>query len=256
MLNCFLFNEKKLAEQLGFDNIDEMEQAIDSMQGIGEEGVEIENDDMAREARIRSAYMDWVKEYGKESDETRFKVFFDNFLTMEKFAEESGKEMSLNQYADCTEAEYKAATEADAKKAEASKMADAEATKKAAEEKKKSDAEKAAKAKADEQAALKAAKAKKEEEMAAKRAEAASKFFCCSCCQYISALWIYQYNIARSISQTFNINIITTSLQRSVRCLMRIARRPMKRTAKSVRQRKTRRPKNSSRMLRLLPLLR
>lgn len=169
--------QKKLAEQLGFDNIDEMEQAIDSMQGIGEEGVEIENDDMAREARIRSAYMDWVKEYGKESDEARFKVFYDNFLTMEKFAEESGKEMSLNQYADCTEAEYKAAVEADAKKAEASEKAEAEAAKKAAEEKKKADAEKIAKAKAAEEAELRAAKAKKEDELAAKRAQAASKFW-------------------------------------------------------------------------------
>ena len=153
-----------------------MEQAIDSMQGIGEEGVEIENDDMAREARIRSAYMDWVKEFGKESDEARFKVFYDNFLTMEKFAEESGKEMSLNQYADCTEAEYKAMVEADAKKAEATKKAEAEAAKKAAEEKKKAEAEKVAKAKAAQEAELKAARAKRESEMAAKRAQAASKF--------------------------------------------------------------------------------
>ena len=173
-----------------------MEQAIDSMQGIGEEGVEIENDDMAREARIRSAYMDWVKEYGKESDETRFKVFFDNFLTMEKFAEESGKEMSLNQYADCTEAEYKAATEADAKKAEASKAADAEATKKAAEEKKKADAEKLAKAKASEEAELKAAKAKKQDELAAKRAEAASKFFVAFSCYQDMYLSIVKVNFS------------------------------------------------------------
>ena len=181
-VSCFVCVPKKFAEQLGFDNIHQMEAAIDSMQGISEDGVEIESDDMAREARVRSAYMDWVKEYGKESDESRFKVFFENFLTMEKFAEESGKEMSLNQYADCTEAEYKAAVEADAKKAAAAKQAEAEAASKAAEEKKKAEEAKRAEAKAAEEAELKAAKAKKEDELAAKRAEAASK---CPLCMMV-----------------------------------------------------------------------
>lgn len=168
-----------MAEKLGFENIKEMESAIDNMQGISDEGVEIENDEMAREARVRSAYMDWIKEYGKEPDEKRFKVFYDNFLTMEKFAEESGKEMSLNQYADCTEAEYKASVEAESKKAAEIKQAGAEAAKKAADEKRTADEEARAKAKAAEEAEIKAAKAKKEKEVAAKRAEATSKFVVC-----------------------------------------------------------------------------
>ena len=142
-----------------------MEAAIDSMQGISEEGIEIESDNIAREARIRSAYMDWCKEYGKESDESRFKVFYENFLTMEKFAEESGKEMSLNQFADCTEEEYLAITEAEKRKEAEARKAEEEAAQKAAEEKKKAEAENIAKAKA--------AKAK---ELEMKRAEAASKW--------------------------------------------------------------------------------
>ena len=177
--NQNLISLQKLASKLGFKDVDEMEAAIDSMQGIAEDGGEIESDNIAREARIRSAYMDWCKEYGKESDESRFKVFADNFLIMEKFAEESGKEMTLNQYADCTEAEYKATTEADAKKEKEEKKAKEEAAKKEAEAKKKAEEEAAAKAKAAEEAALKAAKEKKEKELEAKRAEAASK--CPSC---------------------------------------------------------------------------
>lgn len=140
-----------------------MEKAIDTMEGIAEDGGEIEPDNIAREARIRSAYLDWCKEFGKEQDEERFKVFSDNFLTMEKFAKETGKEMSLNQYADCTEEEYKAATAADAKKEQEAKKAAEEANKKAKE----------AKAK-EEESKMKAAKAKQEEE-ANKKKEAASK---------------------------------------------------------------------------------
>lgn len=154
-----------------------MEAAIDSMQGIAEDGVE-KSDNIAREARIRSAYIDWCKDFGKESDESRFKVFADNFLIMEKFAEESGKEMTLNQYADCTEGEYKAAAEADAKKEMEAKKTQEEAAKKKADAKKKTADEARAKEKAAEDAAVAAAKAKKEKELEAKRSEAASKCFC------------------------------------------------------------------------------
>jgi len=169
------FPLKQLAEKLGFTTVDEMEAAIDSMQGISEEGIEIASDNIAREARIRSAYMDWCKEYGKNSDEGRFKVFYDNFLTMEKFAQETGKEMSLNQYADCTEEEYRAAAEARAEKEAEAMKAEEGALNKAAEEKKKAEAEKVAKAKADEEAVAKAAREKKAKEQETKRAEAASK---------------------------------------------------------------------------------
>jgi hypothetical protein len=92
------------------DSVEELEAAIDAMQGIAEDGGEAEPDSLAREARIRSAYLDWCKEQGKEADEARFKVFEYNFLSMEEYAKESGKEMTLNKYADCTEEEYFALT--------------------------------------------------------------------------------------------------------------------------------------------------
>lgn len=96
---------QKLARQLGLESIEELEAAVDALEGIDEEGVQ-GIDNLAREARVRSAYLEWCKENGKESDETRFPTFFDNFLKMETFAATSGKEMVLNRYADCTQEEY------------------------------------------------------------------------------------------------------------------------------------------------------
>jgi membrane protein involved in colicin uptake len=95
-----------LAAQLGLASVEELEAAIDSMDGIADDGSMLEQDNLAREARIRSAYLDWCKELGKQSDESRFPTFSQNFLDMEEFAKESGKEMQLNEYADFSEAEY------------------------------------------------------------------------------------------------------------------------------------------------------
>jgi hypothetical protein len=99
-----IINKKKLAKQLGLESVEELENAIDALEGIGPDGVENEN--LAREARVRSAYLDWCKEFGKTSDETRFPQFYDNFLEMEDFSKDTGKEMILNEYADYTEDEY------------------------------------------------------------------------------------------------------------------------------------------------------
>jgi hypothetical protein len=162
---------QKLAAQLGLGSVEELEAAIDSMEGISEEGTAIDGDNLAREARVRSAYMDWCKEYGKEQDETRFPQFYSNFLEMEEFAKESGKEMVLNEYADFSEEEYEKLTsekeEADASAAKA--KADEEAAAKAAAQK-----EAEAKARAEKEAKEAAAKAAAEKE-AASREEAEKK---------------------------------------------------------------------------------
>jgi hypothetical protein len=124
-----------LAKQLGLESVEELEAAIDEMDGIAPDGGPLEGDNLAREARVRSAYLDWCKEYGKESDETRFQQFSSNYLEMEEFAKESGKEMALNEYADCTEEEYAAMMDgsADAAKEAESAVKEAEAAIKAAE---------------------------------------------------------------------------------------------------------------------------
>jgi len=101
--------EQKLAEQLGLDSVEELEQALDAMAGIDTDGGEIDTSDV-REARVRSAYLDWCKEYGKTADESRFPTFTSNFLAMEEYAQENGREMVLNKYADCTEDEYRQLT--------------------------------------------------------------------------------------------------------------------------------------------------
>ena len=56
------------------DSVEELEQALDAMAGIDTDGGEIDTSDV-REARVRSAYLDWCKEYGKTADESRFSTF-------------------------------------------------------------------------------------------------------------------------------------------------------------------------------------
>jgi membrane protein involved in colicin uptake len=140
--------------QLGLDSVQDLELAIDEMEGISEDGTMMASDNLAREARVRSAYMEWCKEYNKQQNESRFPQFYKNFLEMEVFAKESGKDMVLNEYADFTEEEFakltsakeeagvaaslaKAKEEADAKRKMAAARAEAEAKQKAEEEEKK-----------------------------------------------------------------------------------------------------------------------
>lgn len=185
---------QKLAAQLGLESVEELEAAIDALEGIAPDGGVMEGDPLAREARVRSAYMDWCKEYGKEVDEKRFQQFSSNFLVMEEYAKESGKEMSLNEYADCTEEEYAAILSGeepakvevkvevetedttDVEDAAAAAAAKAEADKEAA-----AKAEAAAAKKAEEDAAaakaaeVAAAKQAKEDAVAKKKSEAEKK---------------------------------------------------------------------------------
>jgi hypothetical protein len=99
---------QKLMKLLGLESIEELEVALDSLDGIAPDGGELDTANIAREARIREAYLNWCKEYRKEPDESRFATFSNNFLMLEQYAKESAKEMTLNQYADFTKEEYEA----------------------------------------------------------------------------------------------------------------------------------------------------
>ncbi|KAL7519656.1 hypothetical protein ACHAWX_004416 [Stephanocyclus meneghinianus] len=101
--------EEQLAKALGLSSVEELEEAIDAVQGFDTDGGPLDTSDV-REVRVRSAYMDWCKEYGKQPDESRFPTFSSNFLAMEEYANENGREMVLNKYADCTEEEYRKLT--------------------------------------------------------------------------------------------------------------------------------------------------
>ena len=175
-----------MAEKLGLESVEELENALDSLEGIAPDGGPLDDENLAREARVRSAYLEWCKEYGKEPDESRFPTFESNYLEMEEFAKDSGKEMVLNEYADFTEAEFVALQNKPKEEVVDTSAADAAAVAKKAEEdsaaakvkaeadaaaaKKKEEEEAAAKAKAEADAS--AAKKKKEEEAAAKAAAA------------------------------------------------------------------------------------
>lgn len=182
--------EQKLAEKLGLDSVEELEAAIDSMEGIAPDGGKLEGDNLAREARVRSAYLNWCKEYGKGPDESRFQQFSTNYLEMEEYAKETGKEMALNEYADCTEEEYTAMMEGQdaveeaesAIKAAEDEMKGKEATDAKAEDKAAADAKAAKEAAAKEaekeeekKKAAEAAAKKREEEAAKKNAEIEAK---------------------------------------------------------------------------------
>ncbi|KAL3793133.1 hypothetical protein HJC23_005635 [Cyclotella cryptica] len=101
--------EEELAKALGLNSVEELEEAIDAVQGFDTDGGPLDTSDV-REVRVRSAYMEWCKEYGKQPDESRFPTFSSNFLAMEEYANENGREMVLNKYADCTEEEYRKLT--------------------------------------------------------------------------------------------------------------------------------------------------
>ena len=55
---------------------------------------------------IRFIYDEWCEAYGKEPDEGRFAVFVENYARIEAWAEETGEEVALNEYADCTKEDY------------------------------------------------------------------------------------------------------------------------------------------------------
>ena len=67
-------------------------------------------DDPEVRKRVRTAYSGWCKMYKKEPDEARFPKFKSNYLIMEKLAIQQGREVFLNEFADCTPDEYEKAS--------------------------------------------------------------------------------------------------------------------------------------------------
>jgi hypothetical protein len=55
---------------------------------------------------IRRIYSDWCKQFGKEPDESRYPTFSTNFLALAQHCSNTGTEIDLNKFADCTQAEY------------------------------------------------------------------------------------------------------------------------------------------------------
>ena len=67
--------EEALATTLGLDDLEELENALGALDGIGEHGTELNVSD-AREARTRSAHLEWCQEYkGGTAEEGRFATF-------------------------------------------------------------------------------------------------------------------------------------------------------------------------------------
>jgi hypothetical protein len=83
--------------------------------------------------RVRHAYTEWCKYYGKEVDESRLSIFASNFLQVEQFFKSTGTPVKLNEFADLTTEEYASQALLQAKE-EARLKADVEATRKAEEE--------------------------------------------------------------------------------------------------------------------------
>jgi len=59
------------------------------------------------EPRIRQAYTEWCRAFDKPYDDLRLSVFRQNFLRMEKYAQQTGEQVRFNEYADLTTDEYR-----------------------------------------------------------------------------------------------------------------------------------------------------
>ena len=164
--------KQKLARQLGLESVEELEVALDSLEGIAADGGELESENLSREARVRSAYLEWCKQYGKNPDESRFPVFSSNYLAMEDYAQSSGKEVTLNEFADRTESEYEQLQSRKGKVGSATVVDEvAAAAAAAAEEAERVKARAEARAKAEAERALREEAAAKERAAAAERAK-------------------------------------------------------------------------------------
>jgi hypothetical protein len=56
--------------------------------------------------RVKFAYKDWCEKYGKDMEDSRYRIFSGNFLAVEAQWGGTATEMKLNQYADYTVEEY------------------------------------------------------------------------------------------------------------------------------------------------------
>ncbi len=207
---------QKLMEKLGLNSIEELEATLDAMDGIAEDGGELEEEEEQddTDTRVRAAYENWCKEFGKDIDDKRFPTFSKNFLAMEAYASDNGKTMQLNMYADFTEEEYSALiaekeaekkAEEEKKDAEAKAAADAkEAEAKAAADAKEAEAKAAADAKeAEAKAAADAKEAEAKAVADAKAAEEAGKFYNVSNSKIIYVCGWWKVLFLSSISHSF-----------------------------------------------------
>jgi hypothetical protein len=93
----------------------EMEKAAPSLEANGRidgggpldpDQVEHESSSHALRQYCPTAYQEWCHNYNKEPDRIRFATFSSNYMAMRESAQNSGKELRLNEYADCTAEEY------------------------------------------------------------------------------------------------------------------------------------------------------
>ena len=110
---------------LSLDEYKAIQGALDEVKGDtlpasmnqGQEIADKQNDDEdVSEGRwdpIRRIYSDWCKQYGKEQDESRYPNFSTNFLALAQHCSNSGTEVDLNEYADCTQQEHSKLTGGD-----------------------------------------------------------------------------------------------------------------------------------------------
>ena len=56
---------------------------------------------------IRAAYSEWCTNFGKESSDFRFEIFSAHYMVVQKFHDENGTPLMLNEFCDLTEEEYR-----------------------------------------------------------------------------------------------------------------------------------------------------
>ena len=66
------------------------------------------------EALVRSEYINWARQFGKTPEESRYQNFRRNYFFQAEYARKRGETFTLNEFADCTEAEFYSSTAAGA----------------------------------------------------------------------------------------------------------------------------------------------
>ena len=86
-----------IIKRLGLKNVEELQSVLDTIDQLSDATDNVEQTLLEKKSNIRTAYIDWCKQFNKKIDETRFITFSDNYDKFEKYFKEKNSPIKLNQ---------------------------------------------------------------------------------------------------------------------------------------------------------------